>query len=144
MRGWFSTYPGSDLALVPRHQLRDVLLDDRCELGLVPDVVDPAGQLRVPHQGVSTDGLVVGRGPVNEVVGLCEVKPALLVLGLLSKDGNISSWFSYRESGGQKSEVELVHDINIRHNVKLLVGPGKDHSRPTSCCSPGLPGRSYP
>lgn len=58
------TNPCPDLALVPRHDRRDVPLQDRLQLRLVADVAHPARELRVPAQGVATDGLVVFGRPI--------------------------------------------------------------------------------
>ena len=77
------TYIAVDLALVPRHDSRDVVLDDLGQRGLVLDVADPAGELRVPDKGVPADGLVVLGGPVDEVVGLTPAVGALLVVDAL-------------------------------------------------------------
>ena len=52
-----------------------MVLEDLGQLRLVTDVRNPAGQLRVPAESVATDGLVVGNGPVNKVVGTGEVLP---------------------------------------------------------------------
>jgi hypothetical protein len=48
---------------------------------LVADLADPARQLRVPEQSVTTDQLAVLGGPVNEVVSLSEVEAATAWLG---------------------------------------------------------------
>ena len=45
--------------------------------GLVTDLADVSCELRVPDEGVAADGLVVGLGPVDEVVGLAPVVGAL-------------------------------------------------------------------
>ena len=73
--------PGPDLALVAGHEGGDVALEDAGQLGLVADVADPAGQLRVPAQRVAADGLVVLDGPVDEVVGLRKVEVVVGRLG---------------------------------------------------------------
>ena len=57
-----------------------MLLKNRGHLVLVADVANPPGKLRMPEEGVATDGLVVGGGPVDEVVGLAPVEPAPLAL----------------------------------------------------------------
>lgn len=71
------TYPVVDLALVAATDGADVLLDHTRELVTVVDLVDPAGELRVPDKGVATDGLVALGGPVDEVVSLAPVVLAL-------------------------------------------------------------------
>jgi len=60
-----------------------VVLDGGGQGGLVVDLADPAGQLRVPHKGVAADGLVVLLGPVDEVVGAAPRVGALLALQAL-------------------------------------------------------------
>ena len=77
------TYIAVDLALVPRHDSRDVVLDGLGQRGLVLDVADPAGELRVPDKGVPADGLVVLGGPVDQVIGLTPAVGALLVVDAL-------------------------------------------------------------
>jgi hypothetical protein len=66
------TYPSIDLALVTPHDGLDVRRHDALQRGLVIDRAHPARQLRVPDGGVATDELVVGRRPIDEVVGLGE------------------------------------------------------------------------
>jgi hypothetical protein len=64
--------PCVHLALVSSDQLVDMVCHDRRELGLVPDAADPGWKLRVPDRSVSTDKLVVGRSPVDQVVSTAE------------------------------------------------------------------------
>lgn len=66
--------PGVDLALPAAHLGLDVVLDDGGQGGLVGDAADPAGELRMPDGCVAADELVVGRGPVNQVIGLRKVE----------------------------------------------------------------------
>ncbi len=72
-----------NLSLILGHNGGDVVLDGRGQGGLVADVADPTGQLRVPDKGVAANGLVVGGGPVDQVVGALEVEGALGALGTL-------------------------------------------------------------
>jgi len=60
-----------------------VVLDGRSQSGLVAEVADPSGQLRVPDESMPTHGLVVLRSPVYEVVGLGQGEGALGPLGAL-------------------------------------------------------------
>jgi len=82
------------LPLVPPHQLVDVVGHDRDQGGVVEVAVgDPAGQLRVPHEGVAADLLAVLRGPVDVLVGGAKVELAAAGLGgvpllrVLGRDG---------------------------------------------------------
>lgn len=58
-----------------------MVLQNTGQLGLVVDLADPARELTVPAEGVTSDRLVVGRGPVDEVVGAGKVEVALGGLG---------------------------------------------------------------
>lgn len=54
-----------------------MVLHDRGQSGLVTDGGDPAGQLRVPDGGVTTDKLVVVCGELDESVRIAEVESTL-------------------------------------------------------------------
>jgi hypothetical protein len=54
------------------HDTLDVVLDDSGQGGLVTDLGDPAGQLRVPDGGVSTDEDLVVRSKLDGLVGSAE------------------------------------------------------------------------
>lgn len=58
-----------------------MVLQDSGQLSLVVDVRDPGRQLRVPDHVVAADDLVVGRCPVDQVIGSCEAELALRWLG---------------------------------------------------------------
>lgn len=69
--------PGVDLALVTSSDVGNVVLNDRLELVLVVDVLDPLRQLRVPEEGVAADLDAVLLGKVDDLVGGAEVELAL-------------------------------------------------------------------
>lgn len=75
------TYPSEDLALVATHHSPDVILHHRNQGVLVPDLGDPAGELRVPDKGVTTDELVVAGSPVDKAVGVAELEVTARWLG---------------------------------------------------------------
>jgi hypothetical protein len=66
--------PGVDLTLVAAHQRADVVLHDSGQGGLVPDGRNPAGQLRVPHGGVTAEELAVVLCELGGLVGSAEVE----------------------------------------------------------------------
>jgi hypothetical protein len=72
--------PGVNLALVAAHQCVDVVLHHRGQCGLVTNLRNPAGKLRVPDEGVSTDELLVGSGEAGYRIGVCEVELAARAL----------------------------------------------------------------
>jgi hypothetical protein len=72
--------PCVDLALPASHQAVDVVGHDSGQGGLVTDLGDPAGKLRVPHSGVSTHELAVLGGEVDGLVTSAEVEVAARAL----------------------------------------------------------------
>ena len=81
VEGLVDNVPGVDLALEVGHDLGDVVLHHIGELGLVGDLLDPVGELRVPDKSVATDELAVLGGEVDEVVTTVEVEVAVGGLG---------------------------------------------------------------
>jgi hypothetical protein len=63
------THPDEDRALVAAHDGADVSLHHGDQSVLVVDLGDPAGQLRVPDECVTTDELAVALGPVDDAIG---------------------------------------------------------------------------
>jgi hypothetical protein len=59
------TYPCVDLALPASHFLSYVVLKHAGKSRFIGDRANPARELRVPAQGVSTDKLSVGLGEVD-------------------------------------------------------------------------------
>lgn len=109
------TYIAIDLALVAGHDSGDVFLENRGQLVSVADVVDPPGKLRVPEEGVATDGLVIGGGPVDEVVGLTKVILAPLGLNAIPLHAVL---------GRDLAEVLLQNDRVFARGETALVGAG--------------------
>lgn len=84
-----------------------MVLHDRNQGVLVVDLGDPAGQLGVPHQSVSTDELVVGLSPVDEVVSTTELEVATRRLSGIELQGVL--WGDLAEVGlGQVGDVAIV------------------------------------
>lgn len=92
-----------------------MVLEDLGQLRLVADVGNPAGQLRVPAEGVATDGLVVLRGEVDEVVGCREVEVALRGLGGIPLHAVLR---------GHLTEVGLDDGGRLAGRQTVLVGAG--------------------
>jgi hypothetical protein len=72
--------PGVDLTLEMSNDTVDVVGHDSGQGGLVADLRDPAGKLRVPHGGVSTDELLVLGGKGDGLVSGAEVEFAARAL----------------------------------------------------------------
>jgi hypothetical protein len=66
--------PLQDLALVAASDVGNVVLDHRGEGGLVVDVLNPLGELRVPEEGVATHLLAILGGKVDNLIGAVEVE----------------------------------------------------------------------
>lgn len=92
-----------------------MLLENRSQLALVADVADPPGKLRVPEEGVATDGLVVGGGPVDEVVGLAPVEFTPLALEAIPLHAVL---------GGDLAKVLLENGRVLARGETALVGAG--------------------
>ena len=63
------TNPVEDLALISPHNSSDMCLDNRDQIISISDSRNPTWQLRVPNKRMSTNALVVGNSPVDEVIG---------------------------------------------------------------------------
>ena len=71
-----STHPAVDLALVATDFSSDMILNDRCQGGLVGDGTHPAWKLRMPHSRVTANQHLVGCRPVDKIVEAGKVKVA--------------------------------------------------------------------
>jgi hypothetical protein len=109
------SYPGPNLSLVSRDQGSNMVLKDAGQLGLVLDVADPAGQLAVPAQGVTADGLVVRGSPIDEIVAAGEVEVALRGLRGVPFHAVL---------GGNLPEVRLNHGRRLPRCQAVLVRTG--------------------
>jgi hypothetical protein len=91
-------YPDEDLALVAAHDGPDVSLHHGNQSVLVVDLGDPARQLRVPNECVTTDELAVALGPVDDGIGTGELEVATRRLSGIELHGIL---------GGDLTEVGL-------------------------------------
>jgi len=71
-----TTHPTVDLALVATNFSSDMILNDRCQGGLVGNGAHPAWKLRVPNSRVTANQQVVGCRPVDKIVKAGKVKGA--------------------------------------------------------------------
>lgn len=71
-----NAYPSIDPPLVSAHYSRDVILNHFRQLSWVGDSADPAGQLTVPDEGMTTDDLSIGFSEVHQSVRSSEVELA--------------------------------------------------------------------
>lgn len=109
------TYPGVDLALEVLDHGGDVVGDDRSELSSVCNGRHPAGELRVPEEGVSSHKLAIALGKRNHGI---RVGKGELAAGSL---GGIPLHAVFR---GELPKVGL-DDIGVLRNIKeARVGNG--------------------
>jgi hypothetical protein len=89
-----------------------VKLHDGDQSVLVSDLGDPAGKLRVPDESVTTDELVVGRGPVDEVVGSAKLEVATR---------RLSGIELHRVLGGDLTKVGLcdIADVALVESAEI-------------------------
>lgn len=92
-----------------------MILHDRNQGVFVADLGDPAGQLAVPDEGVAADQLVVGGGPVDEVVGSVEVEVAT---------GRLSGIELHRVLGSDLTEMGLGQVVDVAIGESSLVTSG--------------------
>jgi hypothetical protein len=81
-----------------------VKLHDGDQSVLVLDLGDPARELRVPDESVTTDELAVGRGPVDQTVGSAELEVATR---------RLSGIELHRVLGGDLTEVGLCDSADV-------------------------------
>ncbi|KAG9966599.1 family 10 xylanase, partial [Aureobasidium melanogenum] len=112
VEGLVNDVPGVDLALEVGHDLGDVVLHDVGEGGLVVNVLDPLGKLRVPDKGVATDEVAVLAGEVDKVVTTSEVEVALAALGSIPLHGVL---------GGKLTKVGLDDGSSLSVAQSTLV-----------------------
>jgi len=109
--------PCVDLALEVTGDLGDVVLENVGQGGLVSDAGDPAWELRVPAQVVTTDELAVLLGEVDKVVTTGEGEDTLLGLSGIPLHGVLwgqSTKVGLDDGGGLGvAQSTLVTDVTV-------------------------------
>ena len=125
--------PGVDLALAASHDGLDVVLHDGGQSGLVTDLADPRGQLRVPDGGVATDELAVVLGKLDRLVGSAKVEVAArglggiplhrVLAGDLAKVGlDDGSVLAAVESVGVSGSTKVLPALGLHGGIEALCG----------------------
>lgn len=115
-----------------------MVLNDAGQGILVGDAANPGRQLRVPNGGVSANKLVIGGGPVDEIVSAVKAEAALRWLGSIPLHAVLGCHLpeiGFDDGGaGAAGEKTLV-----RAGAKVLLALGNELVIDALC---GLPGQN--